>query len=105
MKSAKLQKIRCEIKECGVTQKAALHFHHIVERKVVGTCNNPFNLAVLCATHHELTHDGKTLKIIGVYPSTEEQGRTLIYELNGVSNVPGITEPYYKYKPESMKLG
>lgn len=104
MKHSKLQKIRCEIEGCGVTQKAALHFHHIIERKILGTSNDPFNIGVLCANHHELTHDGNTLKIIGVYPSTGEQGRTLIYELNGVSNVPGVTEAYFKPTPIAMKI-
>lgn len=103
MKSAKLKKIRCEVEGCGVTQKAALHYHHIIERKVLGTSNEPFNLAVLCATHHELTHDN-ILKIIGVFPSTGEQGRTLVYELNGVPNIPGLTEAYYKPKPAVMKV-
>lgn len=103
MRSAKLQKIRCEIEGCGVTQKAALHFHHIIERKVIGTSNDPFNLAVICATHHELTHDG-VLRIIGVFPSTGEQGRTLVYELNGKSNVPGLTEPYFKPQVQAMKI-
>lgn len=103
MKLSKLKKIRCEIEGCNVTQKAALHFHHIIERKTVGTSNDPLNTAIICATHHELTHDGQ-LKIIGVYPSTGEQGRTLVYEINGVQNVPGITEPYYKPKQISMKI-
>jgi len=98
----KLQKLKCEIKGCNVTEPALLHFHHIIERKILGTSNHPFNLAIICANHHELTHEGK-LKIIGVYPSTEEQGRTLVYELDGVCNIPGITEAYFKPKPIAIK--
>lgn len=104
MKRPKLQKIRCEIEGCGVTEKAALHLHHIVERKVIGTSNDPMNLAILCANHHELTHDGKKLEIIGVYPSTGEQGRTLVYKLNGVPNIPDINEPYFKNQPKAMRI-
>lgn len=104
MKS-KLIKNKCEIEGCEVTDKDALHFHHIIERTQINTTNNPFNLAILCAVHHELTHSGR-LKIIGVYPSTcPPNGRTLVYELDGKKNIEGIDTPYVEFKNKSFKIG
>jgi hypothetical protein len=41
-------------------------------------------------------HEGK-IKIIGVLPSTHlPYKRILVYEENGISNVPGIQEVFYK---------
>lgn len=102
--SSKLIKNKCEIEDCDVCDKEALHFHHIIERTKVNTTNHPFNLAILCANHHELTHSGK-LKIIGVYPSTlPPNGRTLVYELNGKRNIEGIDEPYVTFENKSYKI-
>jgi hypothetical protein len=98
-----LHKEFCEIEGCEVIDADQLHHHHIIERTELGTSNNPFNIAVICANHHELAHSGR-LKIIGVYPSTAKHGRMLIYELDGIPNVPGITEPYFKNKPKQSKV-
>jgi hypothetical protein len=44
------------------------------------------------------------IKIIGVYPSTKmPYKRVLVFEQNGVSNVPDITKPYCEPKENSMK--
>lgn len=100
----KLIKSKCEIESCDVTDEEALHFHHIIERTEVNTTNNLFNIAILCAVHHELTHSGK-LKIIGVYPSTQlPNKRTLIYELDGKRNIEGVEVPYVQFKNKSFKI-
>lgn len=99
---AKLKKIECEI--CEEKDVNALHKHHIVERTELNTNNNPMNLAVICSNCHNKVHAG-TIKIIGIYPSTKlPYGRILIYEINGKSNCPGITEPYFTYKPQKTKV-
>lgn len=104
MKKSKLVKEKCEINGCDVNDKDALHFHHIIERTQVSTTNHPFNIAIICANHHELTHSGR-LKIIGVYPSTElPNRRTLIYELDGKKNLEGIDTPYVHFKNKSFKI-
>lgn len=103
MKNKKLHKEYCEIEECGVTNKKLLHWHHIVERTEVGTCNNPWNLAVICSNCHNLIHAGE-IRIIGVYPATNKQGRILVYERNGKKNVEGLDQPYFQHKPAAMKL-
>lgn len=97
----RIHKEYCEI--CGSTEKNTLHYHHIIGRKEIGTSNDPFNLAVLCASCHALVH-AKKIKIIGVYPSTKPPaGRTLIFEKDGKSNC-DINEPYCEYKPKQMRL-
>ena len=99
---AKLPKIVCEI--CGENDKSTLEKHHIVERTEKNTDHNDWNLAIICANCHSKIHD-KKIRIIGPYPSTQKPyNRTLVYEKNGVSNVPGITEPYYVPKPKSMRV-
>jgi hypothetical protein len=99
----KLIKNKCEIESCDITAPEALHFHHIIERTEENTTNHPFNIAILCAVHHEFVHSGK-LKIIGVYPSTKlPNKRTLIYELNGIKNV-DIDSVYTVFKNKSLKL-
>ena len=101
---AKLIKDKCEVESCDVTAEEALHFHHIIERTEVNTTNHIFNIAILCAVHHELTHSGK-LKIIGVYPSTKlPNKRTLVYELDGKRNVENITQPYVQFENKSFKI-
>lgn len=87
----KLHKEFCEIEGCPVTERKLLEHHHIRERTDPSTSNNPWNLCCICSNHHSLVDTGR-LKIIGVFPSTAKYGRTLIYELDGVSNFPGITE-------------
>lgn len=101
---SKLIKNKCEIESCNVTDAKLLHLHHIIERTEVNTTNNDFNLAILCANCHALTHSGR-LKIIGVYPSTQlPNGRTLIYELDGKKNIEGIDKPYVEFKNKSFQL-
>ncbi len=104
MKKGKLVKNKCEIESCSVTDSNLLHLHHIIERTEINTTNNNFNLAILCANCHALTHSGR-LKIIGVYPSTQlPNGRTLIYELDGKRNIEGIDKPYVEFKNKSFKI-
>jgi hypothetical protein len=99
-----LVKNKCEIDGCSITDANALHFHHIIERTELNTTNDPFNIAIVCAVHHELIHSGR-LKIIGVYPSTKlPNKRILIYELDGNRNIEGINEPYIKFKNKSFKI-
>lgn len=101
---SKLIKNKCEVESCNVTDPKLLHLHHIIERTEVNTTNNNFNLAILCANCHALTHTGR-LKIIGVYPSTQlPNGRTLIYELDGKKNIEGIDRPYVEFKNKSFQL-
>jgi hypothetical protein len=105
MRKSKLIKNKCEIESCPVTDPKLLHLHHIIERTEVNTTNDPFNLAILCANCHGLTHIGR-LKIIGVYPSTQlPNKRTLIYELDGKRNIEGIDQPYVEFKNKSFKVG
>ena len=100
-----LIKNKCEIEECNVDAPEALHFHHIIERTEVNTTNHPFNIAIICAVHHELTHSGR-LKIIGVYPATKlPNKRVLVYELDGKRNIEGLDKPYVEFKNKSFKIG
>lgn len=99
----KLVKNKCEIESCDMSDPNCLHLHHIIYRSMINTSNNPMNLAILCANHHEMTHSGR-LKIIGVYPSTKlPNKRTLVYELDGVKNI-DIDIPYVEFKPKSYKI-
>lgn len=99
----KLQKNKCEIEECNISQEEALHFHHIIERTNVNTTNEILNIAILCSVHHAFVHSGR-LKIIGVYPSTKlPNKRTLVYELDGKKNI-DIDEPYIQIKAKSFKI-
>jgi hypothetical protein len=103
MRKKKLIKHKCEITSCGVEDPEVLHLHHIVERTEINTTNNEFNLAILCANCHAMTHAGR-LKIIGVYPSTQPpNGRTLVYELDGKRNV-DIDIPYVNFTNKSFKI-
>lgn len=103
MKYKKLIKNKCEIESCNITQKEALHFHHIIERTEVNTTNDVLNIAILCSVHHAFVHS-KRLKIIGVYPSTHPpNGRILVYELDGKKNI-DIDVPYVKIKNKSFKI-
>lgn len=100
---SKLHKEFCEISGCKIIDSKLLHHHHIIERTELGTSNDIWNLAVLCPTHHAMVHSGK-LKIIGVFPSTAKFGRTLIYELDGISNIEGISKPYLNNKVKGFKI-
>ena len=102
MKLKDLVKDKCEIETCPETEN--LHWHHIIYRSEQNTNNNPFNMALLCPNHHCATHDGR-LKIIGVYPSSKlPNKRTLVYQLDGISNVEGIDQPYVNFKAKSFKI-
>lgn len=108
-KKKKLEKIQCEI--CGEKDKNTLHFHHINERTELNTTNHEYNLLVVCSNcHNKICHKSEaqssgSIVIIGIFPSTQmPYGRTVIYEKNGVSNCPGITEPYYKPKIANMRI-
>lgn len=104
MKKSKLIKNKCEIETCDVSDPKLLHLHHIIERTEINTNNHNFNLAILCANCHALTHTGR-LKIIGIFPSTKQpNGRTLIYELDGKRNIEGVEIPYVQFKNKSFKL-
>lgn len=102
---AKLIKNKCEIKDCNVTE--CLHLHHIVERTDPKTNNHPFNLCILCPTHHSMVHAGD-IKIIGIFPSTElPNKRTVIYIIDGNVNVEGFSEetkPIINYTNKSFKI-
>lgn len=99
----KLHKEYCEIEGCPIKDSRLLNHHHIIERTELNTSNNIWNLAVLCQHHHTLLHE-KDIEILGVFPASNKQGRILIYKINGVPNVPGITEFYFKYQPQQMKI-
>lgn len=100
----KLIKNKCENESCTVTDPNLLHLHHIIERSEINTTNHNFNLAILCANCHALTHSGR-LKIIGVFPSTKlPNNRVLVYELDGKRNIEGIDSPYVEFKTKSFKL-
>lgn len=102
---SKLVKNKCEIESCNVTDPKLLELHHIIERTQLNTTNHDFNLAILCANCHAMTHTGR-LKIIGVYPATlPPNGRILIYELDGKRNIEGIDKPYIEFKNKSFKIG
>ncbi len=98
-----LHKQYCEIEGCSITDANCLQWHHIIERKQIGTSNHPLNTAIICSVHHNLIHAGK-LRIIGVYPGTKlPTGRILVYEINGKKNI-DIDESYFNYKPPQMKI-
>jgi len=98
----KLHKEFCEI--CGCKDKETIHHHHIVERTEINTCNNPFNIAVICSNCHNKIHLSNKIEIIGVYPSTNKYGRILIFKKDGVPNVPGIDKPYFAHHPKQSSL-
>lgn len=88
-------KEQCEI--CGLKDKAALDWHHIIPRTDEKCTNDSFNLAVLCSSCHRLSHSGD-IEIIGVYPSTHKYGRILVFKRNGIPNIPDIEDSCYKGK-------
>lgn len=102
-KKSKLIKNKCEIEFCQINDSRLLELHHIVERTKIATTNHNFNLAILCGTHHAMTHTNR-LKIIGVFPSTKlPNGRTLVYELDGRRNI-DIDLPYVNFSPKKFKI-
>ncbi len=97
----KLIKYECEI--CGEKDKSTLDFHHITPKTDPNCSENSFNRACLCSSCHRKTHSG-SIKIIGLFPSTHGiNGRTLIYEKNGVKNL-DVDEPYYTSRNRNMRL-
>jgi hypothetical protein len=103
-KKNKLIKNKCEIESCEVNDAKLLELHHIIERTEKATTNHIFNLAILCGTHHAMTHTSR-LKIIGVFPSTKlPNNRTLVYELDGKRNV-DLHMPYINFVPKNFKIG
>jgi hypothetical protein len=99
---SRLKKIQCEI--CGDTDTKILHRHHIVERTEPNTSNDDMNLAIICPNCHSKIHSG-SIEIVGIFPSTQQPyGRTLVFKKDGVSNVPGLNEPYYKPQARSMRI-
>ena len=101
MKKLKIKKVKCEV--CGASDRCTLHSHHIIPRVDSMCTNDRFNIAILCSNCHNKVHAG-VLKIIGVYPSTDPSGVTLIYELGGEKNIDGIDDPYLTPKSKSMKV-
>lgn len=99
----KLIKDRCEVESCNIDDSKLLELHHIIERTEIHTTNNNFNLAILCGTHHAMTHT-KKLRIIGVFPSTKlPNKRTLVYELDGKRNI-DIDQSYVSFSPKHFKI-
>jgi hypothetical protein len=102
MKTKKLDKICCEICQCK--DIPTLHYHHIIPRTDIKCTNDWLNLCVICSNCHNKVHSD-VIKIVGVYPSTKmPYKRTLIFEENGISNMPDITEPYCEAQENSMKV-
>lgn len=103
MKKSKLIKNKCEVESCNITDESVLELHHHIPRTAANTSNHPLNLCILCPTHHKFIDNGR-LKIIGIYPSTNPpNGRTMIYELDGVKNI-DINHPYIEFTNKSFKL-
>ncbi len=102
-KKNKLVKNKCEIEYCEINDPRLLELHHIIERTEISTTNHNFNLAILCGTHHAMTHTGR-LKIRGVFPSTKlPNSRTLVYELDGKCNI-DLNLPYINFSPKKFKI-
>lgn len=92
-------KIKCEV--CGESDKKILEKHHIIPRTDPNCTNDDMNIAILCGNCHSKLHTG-SLKIIGVFPSTDPTGFTLIYELDGKKNL-DIDKPYVEIKKKEMQ--
>lgn len=98
----RLVPVICEI--CKEDDKATLHKHHIVERTDPNTSNDDMNLAIVCSNCHNKIHHGN-IEVIGVFPSTQlPYGRTLVYKVDGVCNIPGLEEPYYRPQAKSTRI-
>lgn len=104
MARQKLIKNKCEIESCNITNPNVLELHHIIPRTNKNSSHHPYNLAILCPTHHKMIDTGE-LQIISIYPSTKQpNNRTLIYILNGIKNI-DINEEYLPLKNKSYKIG
>lgn len=97
----KIKSDQCEI--CNLKEKDMMHLHHIKEQHEIGTTNSFLNIVCLCSNHHNLLHRSNRLQIIGVFPSTGYNGRTVVYKLDGKLNI-DIDEPYLTEKLPQMKL-
>jgi hypothetical protein len=93
------EKIQCEV--CKEKDKCTLQIHHIIPRTDPDCTNHPYNLAVLCSNCHNKVHLGN-LNVLGVLPSTDVGGRTLIYELDGIRNIDVEIPPIPK--PKQIKV-
>ncbi len=100
----KLKKSACEI--CGLRNKAALHFHHIIPRVHSECTNHSFNLVCVCANCHNLIHH-EEIKIIGIWPSSNPRTKRLVvFKRNGICNIPELENeppPYTSIAPR-MKV-
>jgi hypothetical protein len=99
MASKKPKKLFCEV--CLYDIPAALHLHHIIPRCDSRSTNHSNNLAVLCATCHNLVHSGD-ITIIGVYSSTTPTGRKLMFFKKGEE--PPLERKYWKVLPEDNPM-
>lgn len=99
-KSKKRPKVKCEVCDCRDIE--TLERHHIIPRTELNCTHDDFNIAILCSNCHKKHHLGD-LKIIGVFPSTDPSGVSLIYELNGEKNL-DVEDPYFIPKPKEMKV-
>lgn len=94
---------KCEIEGCEISDPNLLNLHHIIHRSELNTTNDINNLCILCLVHHNYVHSGR-LKIIGVFPSTQlPNGRTVVYELDGIRNID--IDPIIEHKNKSYKIG
>jgi len=89
----KLTKDFCEI--CKTDNKKVLNIHHIIPRCDERCTNNNSNLTVLCSNCHDMVHCGEII-IIGIYPSTGLNGRTLLFYKRGEE--PPLEEQFWNVK-------
>ena len=90
---AKLEKNSCEI--CGFDNKNALNVHHIIPRCDNRCTNDNCNLAIVCHICHDLIHAGE-ITIIGVYETSCEKGRILLFFRQGEE--PPLSYEYWRVK-------
>jgi hypothetical protein len=95
----KLLKDRCEV--CGFDNPGALNVHHIIPRCDPRCSNNNDNLSVLCHTCHDLVHVGDII-LLGVYPSTANGGRTLMWHRRG--EVPPLDVEDWRVKDNPLVI-
>jgi hypothetical protein len=100
--SVKPKKIKCEI--CAESSKSVLHYHHIIPQTDPGCTDDWINVCIVCSNCHNKIHADE-IKVIGIFPSTQlPYKRTLVYEKNGICNVPGIDKEYIKPQQKKMRL-
>jgi predicted HNH restriction endonuclease len=95
----KLKKEHCEV--CFETKKSTLNIHHIIPQCDERSSNNNYNLAVLCANCHNLVHSGD-ITIIGVYSSTNNNGRSVLFFRKGEK--PPLEEIYWRVKDNNKVI-